>query len=282
MSLSITTLIEDTRGSDPRLENEHGISFFMEKDGHKILFDTGQTGAFVKNSSILGIDLSGLEYVVISHGHFDHSGGFRALTEVAEDFKLVVGEGFFTDKYRLKEGTHVFQGNSFNREFLDEKGINCQTVSGGFSEILPGVYVVTDFPRVHKDEVINPRRLLKIGNGYTRDLFTDEVLVAADTPFGLVVLLGCSHPGVKNMLDHVTNLFGRRIHAVFGGTHLIEADSRSLRLSIDYLAGSGIDMIGVSHCTGDIAMKEFKNPVFEGRFIHNTTGCSYTFREEDK
>lgn len=109
MSLSVTTLIEDSRGADPRLENEHGISFFIEKDGHEVLFDTGQTGVFVKNSSILDIDLSGLEYVIISHGHFDHSGGFRALTEIAGNFELVVGEGFL----RINTGSrkvHIFSG----------------------------------------------------------------------------------------------------------------------------------------------------------------------------
>jgi len=74
MALRITTLIEDSPGEDTSLEYEHGLSFFIEYDGHTLLFDTGQTGAFVRNAEVLGVNLMTLEKVVLSHGHYDHTG----------------------------------------------------------------------------------------------------------------------------------------------------------------------------------------------------------------
>ena len=195
MSVQITTLIENTMGEHLALINEHGISFYIEKDGHKILFDTGQSGNFIRNAREMRIDLSDLEYVVLSHGHYDHSGGLKYLTELTTKFKLILGTGFFNEKYAYRNNSYEFLGNNFDEDFLKEKGISYRFVSESLNEILPGVYVVTNFPRVHKSEVINPRFKIRKEGHFEQDQFGDEVLVALDTPKGLVVILGCSHPG---------------------------------------------------------------------------------------
>ena len=272
MGLKITTLIENTKGEHLALKSEHGISFFIEKDGHQLLFDTGQSGTFLENAEQLQIDLSNLEYVIISHGHYDHSGGLRALTRIAKKFELIAGDGFFKEKYVYRNNSYEFLGNNFDEKFLLENGISYRFVNSDLTEILPGIYVITKFPRVHKDEVINPRfKLLKDGS-YVDDPFNDEVLVAIDTPEGLVVLLGCSHPGMKNMLDAVRGLIGKPIYAVLGGTHLVEASDDSLDISMDYLNNSEMKVIGVSHCTGKKAMSNLS--ISNDRYFHNRTGSS--------
>jgi len=272
MSLKVTTLIENTMGEHLALKSEHGISFFIEKEGHKLLFDTGQSGAILENSEQLQLDLSDLEYVILSHGHYDHSGGFRALTRIAKKFELIVGDGFFNKKYAYRNNSYEFLGNNFNENFLKENKISYKFVNKDLNEIIPGIYVITNFPRIHKDEVINTRfKLLKDGE-FISDPFNDEVLVAIDTPEGLVILLGCSHPGMKNMLDSARNLLGKQIYAVLGGTHLIEANDDSLNISMDYLDKGEMKVIGVSHCTGEKAMSNLS--ISNNRYFHNRTGSS--------
>ena len=104
------------------------------------------------------------------------------------------------------------------------------------------------------------------------DKFLDEILVAIDTPRGLVILLGCSHPGMKNMMEAAKNLLNKPIYAVLGGTHLVEASKESLSISIDYLNNSDIKIIGVSHCTGDVASEKLS--ISNERYFHNRTGSS--------
>ncbi|MFK5927013.1 MAG: MBL fold metallo-hydrolase [Desulfuromusa sp.] len=272
MSLKITTLIENSPGEHHALKTEHGISFFIEKDGHKILFDTGQTGAFIENAEQLRADLGALEYVVLSHGHYDHSGGFRQLTQVSKDFKLIMGQGFFDEKYGYKNNSYEYLGNNFDEKFLNDQGISYQFMKQQLTELVPGVYVVTGFPRIHADEVINPRFKVLRDGSYQPDPFDDEVLLAVDTPEGLVVLLGCSHPGMKNMLDAATTLIKRPVYAVLGGTHLVEANEQSLGLSMEYLQNDALKVIGVSHCTGQIAMDQLA--ASNSRYYHNRTGSS--------
>ena len=99
MDLRITTLIENNQDAQKSLCYEHGLSMFIETDGKQILFDTGQTGDFLKNAKLLNKDLTALDYIIMSHGHYDHSGGFRTLVgEAGKISQLIVGDEFFKPK----------------------------------------------------------------------------------------------------------------------------------------------------------------------------------------
>jgi 7,8-dihydropterin-6-yl-methyl-4-(beta-D-ribofuranosyl)aminobenzene 5'-phosphate synthase len=197
----------------------------------------------------------------------------QSLTGVAKKFELIVGNGFFNEKYGYKNNSYEFLKNNFNKEFLSEKNISYRFVKNDISEIIPGLYVITNFPRIYKDEVINPRFKLKEDGKFVDDPFNDEVLVAIDTPEGLVILLGCSHPGMKNMLDSARNLLKKPIYAVLGGTHLVEANDGSLDISMEYLNKGEMKVIGVSHCTGQKAMTDLS--ISNDRYFHNRTGSSF-------
>jgi len=270
--IRITTLVENTPGEHLALRHEHGLSFFLEINGKNILFDAGQSGAFLENARKLRLDPSSLEYVVLSHGHYDHSGGFRFLAELPGKRRLIVGKGFFEDKYAARNGGYEFLGNDFTRDFLIERGIPFTELSESSLELIPGVFVLSSFQRMHTDETINPRfKLLRQGR-FIPDPFDDEIMVAVDTPKGIVALLGCSHPGMRNMLDAAKSRLGKPVRAVLGGTHLVEAGEPGLTASLDYLARDGIEVVGVSHCTGPAAMKRLENKDLE--YFHNRTGSS--------
>ncbi len=272
MSVRITTLIENTQGEHLGLNIEHGISFLIEKDTHTLLFDTGQSGAFLFNASELRLNIAAVEHVILSHGHYDHTGGFRALCDRIDGFDLTMGKGFFQEKYGLRNGSYEFLGNNFDETFLMERGIPYRELESQVSEIVPGVHAVTQFERKYADEKINPRFVLRRGEGFAEDRFEDELLLTVDTPQGLVVILGCAHPGMKNMLATVRSVLRRPIYAILGGTHLVEAPQESMQLSVDFLSDESLKLVGVSHCTGSEAMEKLResNP----RYFHNRTGSS--------
>jgi len=270
--LQITTLVENSPGEHKGLIHEHGLCFHIDRDGERLLFDAGQSDAAVRNAALLRIDLSRVRRMVLSHGHYDHSGGLRALAAHLPAFELITGEGFFADKYGDRGCAHEFLGNDFDERWLAERGITHTTVNQPVREVAPGIFALTDFPRVHPDEKVNPRFVLRTADGFVPDSFADEVMLAVDTPKGLVVLLGCSHPGVKNMLDAASDRLARPIYAVIGGTHLVEAPPESLALTIDYLKRKDIRVIGVSHCTGAVAMESLAT--FGDRYYHNRTGTA--------
>lgn len=273
--LRITTLIENSPGEHHGLKNEHGISFFIEKDGHKVLFDAGQSGAFLSNAVKMNIDLSDLEHVVLSHGHYDHSGGFRSLCGIAGDFTLWTGEGFFTPKYAFRNGAYDYLGNDFDESFLSGEAISHSILSAPLREILPGVFLLTNFPRIYPEERINPRFFLLRDGEFVQDSFDDEVLLAVETGEGLAVLLGCSHPGMRNMLDAVRERLRMPINAVLGGSHLVEVRGSGLEKSFEYLQNSDIHFVGVSHCTGNDAMERLGLSC--PNFFRNVTGSSLFF-----
>lgn len=272
MSIKITTLVENSQGEHKGLLAEHGLSFFIEKNGLVILFDVGQSGAFLHNAKQLRLDLTCVDHVVLSHGHYDHSGGLRSLMELTTDFKLTVGSGFFEDKYGENNNSLEYLGNNFDENFLREEEVSYQIVDQDITELAPEVYVVTNFPRTYKDEIINPRFTLYKNGTFHKDPFQDEVLVAVDSPHGLILLLGCSHPGMKNMVSFAAKRLGRPVYAILGGTHLVESDEESMGLSIDYLTNESLQFIGVSHCTGESAMGRLA--VSNRRYYHNRTGSS--------
>ncbi len=272
MSTRITTLIENNQGEHKGLLSEHGLSFFIEKDEYSILFDTGHSGAFVQNAAQLQKNLAKVDHVVLSHGHYDHSGGLRSLMELTTDFKLTVGQGFFNEKYGDNNNSIEYLGNNFTETFLHKKDISYQFAHKDVTELVEQVYVITNFPRIHKDEVINPRFSLLESGIFIPDRFSDEILLAIDSAHGLILLLGCSHPGMKNMVTFAVEILGRPLYAVLGGTHLVESDRKSMELSMKFLERDDLKVVGVSHCTGKPAMERLA--ASNSCYFHNRTGSS--------
>ena len=272
MSVKITTLIENSQGEHFALKNEHGLSFLIEKDNYSVLFDTGQSSNFLFNAAELRLDIAGVTHVVLSHGHYDHSGGFRSLVRVHTAFELILGPGFFGEKYGSRNGSYDFLGNNFDEDFLAAENITYRFVENQLTEIVDGVYVINGFARTHADEQISPRLVLRKDSGFEPDLFEDEVLVAVDTPKGVIIILGCAHPGMKNMIDTVKALLGRPVFAILGGTHLVEASRENLEKSIGYLSDETLCVVGVSHCSGKKAMDILE--ASNSRYFHNCTGTA--------
>jgi 7,8-dihydropterin-6-yl-methyl-4-(beta-D-ribofuranosyl)aminobenzene 5'-phosphate synthase len=271
MPIEITTLIENTQGEHTGLITEHGLSFLIETGKSGILFDTGRSNAFLKNAKLLGKRLDGVEHVVLSHGHYDHSGGFQSFVQSRADraFTLHTGEGFFAEKYARFNASYQYLGNDFDQEYIKEQGITHHTITGK-TEIVPGVWALTHFKRNHAEETIHPRFVLRGQAGWVEDRFDDEVLLVVETGKGLVMLVGCSHPGILNMLDSVQQAFNKPVYALLGGTHLVEADRPRVARSIQAFQEKGIEVLGINHCSGAEAIKLATE--HSSIHFHNSTG----------
>lgn len=250
--MKIVVLMEDKALEKKELETEHGLSVYMELDGKKILFDTGQSGKFIDNANALNVDLKDLDYVLISHGHYDHSGGLeRLIEEVSPHIELFVGKNFFHDKYSLRDsGDYEYVGNPFDRSYLEEKEIKTEYVDVDMLNITENLMVFTNFNRKDEFENNNQKMFLKEDGVYKLDTFPDEISIGIKTDKGLIVVVGCSHPGIVNILETIMDRTGMKIHQVIGGTHLIEEDDDKIKKVIDYLKEKDIKYISACHCTG--------------------------------
>ena len=251
--LQITALMDDILSGRRGLTAEHGLSLYVRYENRRILFDCGAGANPLRNAHALGIDLSGLDAVVLSHSHYDHAAGFRNLTEQGLGSPtLYTGPCFFEPKYAQSGILYTNLSAGFDPAFLKAHGI-CHREVTSVEEPFPGVYLVGGFPRVYPFEQIPPRFVRQTPSGLQADDFADEICMALEIRDGLAVLVGCSHPGILNMMSHVGNVLGKPVKAVFGGTHLAEADEKRIDTTIRHLADLGLEILGLSHCSGEKA-----------------------------
>jgi len=272
VKFKVTTLCENNIGhGSQNLIGEHGLSFYVEADDRRILFDTGQNLGLSNNAEILGIDLSRIDTVVLSHGHYDHSSGLKSLLDCNTNFTLHAHPDVFSSKVRGAGDGHKYIGIPIDRHDLEQKGIKIQLDKDPVS-LAAGITTTGEIPFTNDFEAVGSEFYLKNGDDFTADTLADDRALILDTKKGLLVLLGCSHRGVINTLNHVTQIAGRNtIHAILGGLHLGKASDEKLEKIVDHLHTFGLDKIGVGHCTGPKAFVALANE-FKERVFLNTVG----------
>ena len=271
--MKITTLIENKLSEGEDLHIEHGLSIYIEVDNKRLLFDTGKSGMILENANELNVDLSKLDYVLISHGHYDHSGGFKRLVEeINPNIELFVGQGFFNNKHSLREdGEYQFAGNPFDDDYLRDNNIQTHYVSEDITYLTEQIMIFTNFNRKEEFENTNQTMFLKEDGEYIKDEFLEEISLGIKTDRGLVVIVGCSHVGVVNIVDTIIERTGMQIYALIGGTHLVKEDDEKINKVIDYLRDKEIKLIGACHCTGKQG-ETMLGQQLEENFINNNTG----------
>lgn len=271
MNVKITTLTENTVPMSKGLIGEHGISFLIETDSNKILFDTGQGLALINNAMVLGVDLKKINTVVLSHGHYDHTGGLKNLLEYNAGFTLFAHPESFSNKLAELNGKYLPIGSPVDMNLLEKKGVNLR-LGEEPSEIAPGIIASGKIPMQTEFENIEPVFFKKYKTKIIPDDLADDQVLIINSEKGIIVLLGCCHRGLINTLNHVTNLIkDKKIFAITGGLHLVNASDSKIKKIIHLLKDFDIKKICVGHCTGTRAILALFNE-FKGRVSINTAG----------
>jgi 7,8-dihydropterin-6-yl-methyl-4-(beta-D-ribofuranosyl)aminobenzene 5'-phosphate synthase len=235
---------------------EHGFAALVETCRGTVLFDTGQTGLAWKNAHELGIDLSSVSALVLSHGHYDHTGGLPALLELVGEIKLYAHPQAFAARYAdLGGGELIEVGPPMGIEELRGRGIDV-VLSKGPEEIVDGVMTTGEISRrVAGRTTDNAMKLCAFRDGqYVPDHFIDDQALIIETGEGLCLLLGCAHAGVENTLATAADVAGSQtIRAVVGGMHLGGASEGELHSVAEALRRYQVRRIFPAHCTGDEA-----------------------------
>lgn len=158
---------------------------------------------------------------------------------------------FFKEKYARNGLKATYLGTGFDSQYLEEHGIRHMVCDSVFP-IGKGCWVMGDISRSHDFETVPERFAIREADGWRRDYFKDEVCLVLEERGELVVIVGCSHPGILNILDTVRQRFSQPIRAVVGGTHLVEADRDRIHLTIRAMKDMGIGLLGFNHCSGEL------------------------------
>ncbi len=248
--IRILTLMENRMGEHKGLTAEHGLSFLIEGDGKRILFDCGSGENTLKNAVKLNVDPVSVDILAFSHSHYDHAAGFLSLAEQGLRAETYIGEGFFQEKYAdCGQGKYTYLGCGFSEAYLRDH-VSSLTVNRGTVRLTDHCVLETSFPRVHAFEQVPSRFVKWDGKEMAQDLFEDEQCLVLDLGKEIAVVVGCSHPGILNMLSEVSRRWQKPICAVLGGTHLVEADEERTRQTIREMKAMGIRNLGLNHCSG--------------------------------
>ena len=252
-TIRVTTLVENTVGR-PDLLAEHGLAFWIEAGLKHALFDTGAGQVLTGNARSLGVRLEPVDAIVLSHGHYDHTGGLHHVLRTGGRTKVFAHPKAFQSKYaKNTNGTARSVGipsldDAAVCERADELVLADQPV-----EILPGLFVTGEIPRITDYEDTGGPFFLD-SQCQQPDPLVDDQAMFFDSAHGTVVLLGCAHSGVVNTLQYIRELTNNRpIHAVMGGMHLVTASQRRIERTIDALNQLDIARLGPAHCTGAAA-----------------------------
>jgi 7,8-dihydropterin-6-yl-methyl-4-(beta-D-ribofuranosyl)aminobenzene 5'-phosphate synthase len=267
----ITILCENTVGR--RIgAGEHGFSAFIETDHGNYLFDTGNGQSIVANSLAFGKDLKSIKKIFLSHGHYDHTGGLPGVLKLKGEVDVHGHPHLFSDrisivKERDKE-TKRFVGLPFKRNFLESLGAHF-LLNPDFVQVESGMFLTGEVPRQTPFEKPDPRLFIETEGKISPDTFPDDQSLILDTEKGLILILGCAHSGMINIVQHVIRHMKKdKFYAIMGGTHLDFLSPEQLEESIHCLRTIQFKMIGVSHCTGMKASfrlhQEFGDRFFQG------------------
>lgn len=263
MSRAVLTVVVDNEAASPDLATAHASALALQVGSELVLVDSGQQDLLVRNAARLGLPLVKSSLLVLTHGHFDHTGGVPALLNAGARPQIVV-HPYAWNKRRVvrDDGTSRDIGIPWPATLLEEAGIHILAADKP-SRLLPGIWTTGSIPGLSAE----PDPILERWSGGTWavDSFPDEQAVVVDTVDGLVVITGCCHRGVAATLEAAHAATGtRRVYALVGGLHLRSSGRHAIVKVADVLRAEGVANLWVNHCTGREAYRLLREALGPG------------------
>jgi 7,8-dihydropterin-6-yl-methyl-4-(beta-D-ribofuranosyl)aminobenzene 5'-phosphate synthase len=265
--MRIVTLIENLTYKQG-LVAEHGLSLYLETDNKKILFDTGQSGLFLQNAEKLGIHIEDIDSLVISHGHYDHTGGLYPFLQKNTKAKIYAKNEIFIPKYH---GQNRFIGIERNETLLKDRFIPIDSVT----EIVENLFIMPDIPIQNPVDTHFRGLTIKRENEWITDEFTDELFLVIKQNNQINIITACSHRGITNICQTATDYFKFPVNLILGGFHMKESTTNQYVEITYYLRLLQPQRIGVCHCTGIDKYAELRNDC-DTNVFYNFTGTEIT------
>ena len=256
--MKIINLIEDTKGIEGCVY-EHGLSFYIETKNHKILMDTGATDAFLENAKVLNLDSAKVDTVIISHGHYDHTGGLLAFAKLNPEAKIYIQKSAQGDFYNYRNQEEKYIG-------MDKKiaGLSQVVFLEGDLEIDQELSIFTDVTGRKLWPKGNEILKKKCGNEFLQDDFCHEQYLVVTEDDKRVLLSGCAHNGILNILERYTELFKNNPTHVISGFHMMKkkdeytAEDTQMIEETARILGKMDTVFYSGHCTGEYPLQVLK------------------------
>ena len=242
--MKLTVLVDNNTYIDQYYRGEPALSYYLEDQDRKILFDTGYSDLYLQNAQALGIDLTQLDTIVLSHGHNDHTGGLVHFPKLDRKVKLLAHPHVFSDKryegltisspMSLEEASHRFD------LLLTKSPL----------QLSPHLAFLGEIPRLTSFEAQDPLGHQKYENHWEADYVLDDSALVWQEGDQMAIITGCSHAGIVNIIQYAKKLTGRsRVQALIGGLHLFDGQSSQTQATIAYLQKEKPDKLYPCHCT---------------------------------
>jgi len=273
--VKITILVDD----QPRdgLVAEHGLSLWIETEGKRVLFDTGQGSALENNARVLGVDLGRADVLVLSHGHYDHTGGIAQVLQQDRKADVYCHAGVVQPRYAIRDGRpKSIQMPRESMAAIDE--LPSQRLQWVQKPMLLSEKIGMTGPIPRETHYEDSGGAFYLDpEGRRLDPIDDDLALWIRTDDGLVVCVGCAHAGLVNTLNYVRRLSNAlRIRAVIGGFHLLNTSRERLDRTIAALRLFGPDIVVPCHCTGELSVVVLRNALGE-RVSPGAAGMTYQF-----
>ena len=271
--MKIYTLMENTVVS-PELKCSHGLSFYIETEHHKILFDMGQNDDFLHNAEVLGIDISEVDIAYLSHGHYDHGGGIDGFLRANKKAEIHIQKSALGSYWAQDPGEKRYIGLSDawrdNERIIIHEG---DYVIDSELQVFAGV--------IERDcySPANDRLLEQYADSFEKDLFVHEQNLLIHEKGKNVLFAGCAHNGIVNIMKKAAEITGDKLEAVFGGMHLKGAFEKEEELEAfcKVLSEKLLNYdtsYHTCHCTGTDAFEKLQD-YMKGRIKYSAAGSIY-------
>ena len=279
MKTTLTVLVDNCAGQRGTIA-EPGFAVWITRGDEHTLFDTGGGLTLANNLKVLKKDVRDLQRVILSHGHWDHSGGLKIVLNERESTDILAHPGIFDERFSIKkrEATTHYAAASipFSRQELEQAGARFH-LTDEFTEISTGIWFSGEIPRPQGWKTSDPGLVFRQDDHDLPDHILDDVSLVFDTDKGPVALFGCAHAGADTILEYLADKTGyKAFYAVIGGMHLSKADEQRVDQIIACLEKFQVQQVAATHCTGFQAMARISQH-FREHFVFSTVGTVFRF-----